>query len=267
MAMAGRAQRRGDPVGMLEHARRGRELARQCGHRRLENIANIVIALCVWCLGDSAEAERLLQRLPMMDTELGPASAYRPFILAWLLADRGETREARVMATHIVRTGRGSGLALNEGLGRWVLAEVLRRAGALEEAAQEIEGALRLLERACPANVPGALATKAALKLAQGEPVEALAAAEEGLARQAAMNMYDLFYRGGAFLQLVHAEGLIATGRHDEARAALTRARARLLSIAARIVEPAYRATFFEDVPEHRKILALAREWLGEGRG
>jgi hypothetical protein len=123
------------------------------------------------------------------------------------------------------------------------------------------------MDRACPANVPGALATKAALKLAQGKPVEALAAAEEGLSRQAAMNMYDLFYRGGAFLQLAHAEGLIAAGRRDDVRAALAPARARLLSIAARIAEPASRSTFFENVPEHRRILALAREWLGEGGG
>ncbi|WP_437575885.1 hypothetical protein [Sorangium sp. So ce887] len=269
LVMASREQRRDDPLMMLEYAKKGQELARQCGHRRMESVGRIFMALAIWSLGASDEVERMLQALPMADSELGLISSLRPFVLAWLHADSGEMGEARVIATHIVTSGRGRGLPLDEARGRWVLAEVLWRAGAFEEAEQEIEGALLLLRRTCPADVPGALATKAAMKLAQGKLVEALAAAEDGLSRQAAMNVHDPFFRGGSFLRLVHAESLIATGRLDEARTALARARARvrLLSIAVKIADPAYRASFFENVPENRRILALAREWLGEGDG
>ncbi|WP_437681392.1 hypothetical protein [Sorangium sp. So ce131] len=157
-----------DPVGMLEHAKRGCELARQCGHRRMEGIGSLVTAVSVWCLGAPDEAERILQALPLSDTEFGPVSAYRPFVMAWMLAERGALAEARAYADHLALTlGRARGLPLDEGRGRWVFAEVLRRAGALEEAEREVDSALRLLGRTCPTDVSGVLATKAALRLAQ----------------------------------------------------------------------------------------------------
>jgi len=254
----------GDPAGALEHQRKARELARQCGHRRVEEIALVGVATSLWALGAPEEAERVLRELSLSDTEFGVASSHRPFILAWLLADRGEMGEARVMATRLVTSGRDRGLPLDEGRGRWVLAEVLRRAGALEEAEREVESALVLLSRASPADVSGVLGTKAALKLAQGKPGEALAAAEEGMSRQAAMKLHDKLFRG-SFLQLVHIESLEANGHHAEARAALANARDRILAIAAQITDPAYQKSFLEDAPESRRILDLAREWLGEG--
>ncbi|WP_437681383.1 protein kinase domain-containing protein [Sorangium sp. So ce131] len=262
---ADRAAKKGDPVGMLEHAKRGCELARQCGHRRMESIGSLGVAMGVWCLGAPDEAERMLTSLPISDTEFGPVSAYRPFVMAWMLAERGALAEARAYADHLALTlGRARGLPLDEGRGRWVLAEVLRRAGALEEAEREVDSALRLLGTTCLTDVSGVLATKAALRLAQGRPGEALAAAEEGLSRQAAMGLHDRFFRGGSFLRLVHAESLVATGRHDEARAAVARARDRIFSIAAKISDDVYRTSFLENVPENRRILELAREWLGE---
>jgi hypothetical protein len=59
-------------------------------------------------------------------------------------------------------------------------------------------------------------------------------------------------------VRLAHAEALRATGDTDGARRVLDDARARLLAIAARIPDPAYRQTFLEGVPEHARILALA---------
>jgi hypothetical protein len=263
MTMAACELRRGNPMGMLDHARKGRELARRCGHRRVEDITSIGSAMSIFALGAIEEAERMLRDVSLSDTELGVASAYRPFTLAWLLADRGETGEAGAVAMQLISSGRDRGLLLDEGRGRWVLAEVRRRAGALEEAEREVEAALALLRRTGPVDVSGVLATKAALLLAQGKPGEALAAAEEGVSRQAAMGLYDQFFRG-SFVKLVHVESLEADGRHEEARAALASARARLLAIAARINEPAYKKSFLENVPENRRTLDLARQWLGE---
>ena len=67
-----------------------------------------------------------------------------------------------------------------------------------------------------------------------------------------------------AFLRLVHAECLEATGDHEAATAAIARARDRLFVIADKIDEPAYRTSFLENVPENRRTLALARRWLDE---
>jgi ATP/maltotriose-dependent transcriptional regulator MalT len=265
MCTTAREAKKDNPSRALEYARKGRELARHCGQRRIENFATLAMATALWGLGALTEAEQILRAMPMADPELGPASSYRPFILAWLLAERGALAEAQFHADHLARAlGRARGLPLDEGRGRWVLAEVRRRAGEYEAADREIEGAIALLGAAAPLDVPGALATKAALKLAQGKPDEALAAAEEGMSRQAAMKLHDHFFRG-SFLRLVHIESLEANGRHGEARAALANARDRLLAIAATITDAAYQKSFLENVPENRRTLDLAREWLGEG--
>jgi hypothetical protein len=264
MTKAAHEGQKGDPFGKLSFASKARELSRQSGHLRTENIAAIAMAMSLWGLGAPDEAERMFQGLPLSDAEFGPISAYRPFVMAWLLAERGALDEARSYADHLAGTlGRARGLPLDEGRGRWVLAEVQRRAGALEEAEREVEGALLLLSRACPSDVSGVLATKAALKLAQGKPGEALEAAEAGFARQASQRRHDHFFRG-SFLRLVHIESLEANGRHEEACAALADARDRLLSLAAGMTDPAYQKSFLEKVPESRRILELARQWLGE---
>jgi hypothetical protein len=106
------------------------------------------------------------------------------------------------------------------------------------------------------------LATLAVIRLAQGRPADALALAEDAMARSAAMAGCGLFR--GAAVRLVHAEALHATGAHDAARHAIADARAHLVAIADKIAEPGYRASFLEAVPENARTLALARAWLGD---
>jgi hypothetical protein len=136
---------------------------------------------------------------------------------------------------------------------------VLRRAGDLGGAERELEVALAM---AVPIERPGALGTLAQLRLAQGRAEEALAAAGDAVAQCEAMGGCGLFR--GAFVRLAHAEALHATAAHDAAKRAIADAQARLLAIAARIPDPAYRQGFLEGVPEHARTLALARAWLGE---
>jgi hypothetical protein len=62
----------------------------------------------------------------------------------------------------------------------------------------------------------------------------------------------------------MRAETLDASGEHASARAAMAAARARLFVRAARIADPARRASFLERVPEHARILELARAWIDE---
>lgn len=72
-----------------------------------------------------------------------------------------------------------------------------------------------------------------------------------------------LCYRAG-YARLVHALALEATGDHAGACQALSAARDRLVSQAAKIGDPAMRRGFLEDLPENARTLALARQWLGE---
>ncbi|EYF00245.1 Serine/threonine protein kinase [Chondromyces apiculatus DSM 436] len=259
----------GDFSIALELARQSRALARQTGYRRFENIATLHTALNLWALGASAEAESILHSMSMSDAEFGFGSSYRPFILAWILADRGALDEARTHAEQLIQAGCARNLSQTEGHGRWALAEVLRRAHDHERAEREADAALLVLAQRHPVDLPGVLATKAAIHLAQGRPAEALTAVARALPTVEATGTCSQFCRR-AFLRLVHVESLEAAGRHEEARHALQRACAEITSLAERIVDPAHRKSFLEDVPENRRTLALSRAWPrgpGEGEG
>jgi ATP/maltotriose-dependent transcriptional regulator MalT len=194
------------------------------------------------------------------DDEVGVASSLRPFEIAWLLAESGSLPEARQCAEEFVARSRTRSAPLDEARGRWVLAEVLRRSGELDAASTEIQTALSMLGMVSRLDVPGALATQAALRLAQGRFQDALAAADEGMARMQAMGACSVFFRE-AFLRLVHAECLEATGDHAAARAAIAGARDYLSMIEGKILDPAYRQSFLEEVPENRRICELAQQW------
>jgi hypothetical protein len=192
-----------------------------------------------------------------LDDMLSLVGYLRRFALAWLLADRGALDQARALADQLSEYGRARQSALEEARGRWVLAEVLRRAGELDAAEHAIAVALRNL---VPLEQPGALGTLAALRLAQGRPDDALAAAEEAVSRCIAMGGCGIFR--GAFVRLTHAEALHATGAHDAARRAIGDARADLVATAGRIGDPQYRHSFLHSVPENARTLALAGAWL-----
>ena len=217
--------------------------------------------LNLWYLGASAAADQILEGIVAADEALGVASSLRRFGLSWLRADRGELDEARVLATQLSEYGHAHRFPLEEGRGRWVLAEVLRRMGDFEAAERELPAALGMT---VPLDHPGALGTLSALRLAQGRVEDALAAAEEAVARCTTMGGCGMFR--GAFVRLAHAEALHATGAHGPARHAIAEARTRLFTMADRIADPAYKHSFLEDVSENARTLALARAWLGSDR-
>ena len=82
------------------------------------------------------------------------------------------------------------------------------------------------------------------------------------MSRRAALGGCGLFRE--AFVRLVHAEALHATGARDAARHAIAGARTRVVAIADKIPDPGYHASFLENVPENARTLALAAAWLGE---
>jgi eukaryotic-like serine/threonine-protein kinase len=248
-----------DPWLGLRHSAESRAIFDVIGGESILLNAQLFRGMNLWFLGASAPAERTLLDIPAADTSLGMASSLRRFSLAWLLADRGALEEARTVATQLAEYGHAHHLPMEEGRGRWVLAEVLRRMGELAGAERAVEPALAM---AVPVEHPGVMGTLAAIRLAQGRAAEALAAAAEALARSTAMAGCGLFR--GAFIRLVHAEALHATGDGDGARRAIDDARARLLATAGKIGDPDHRQSFLTRVPENARTLALARAWLGE---
>jgi eukaryotic-like serine/threonine-protein kinase len=248
-----------DPWQGLQHSNENQALFELLGGERIFLNAHLFGGLNLWFLGALAPAERALEAIEAADETMGFASSMRRWCLAWLRADRGELDQACSVATELSEHGRTHHIAMDESRGRWALAEVLRRMRDLEAAEREIRTALGML---IPIEQPGALATLSAIRLAQGRADDALATAEDAVARCAAMGGCGLFR--GAFVRLARCEALHATGAHEAARRAIGAARDRLFAIAGRIADPAYRQSFLEVVPENARTRALARAWLGE---
>jgi tetratricopeptide (TPR) repeat protein len=248
-----------DPWSALQHGDAIRPVFEAIGGQLIYVNMQLVRGMNQWYLGALASAVQTLEGIPAADTAIGMASSLRRLSLSWLYADRGTLDEARALAAQLREYGRAHRDRMAESRGCWVLAEVLRRMGEFEAAEREIQVALGMT---MPLEHPGVLATHAALRLAQGRAAEALAIADEAMARYTTMGGCSMFR--GAFVRLAHAEALHATGAHDVARRAIADARARLLATADTIADPDYKASFLSDVPENARTLALAGAWLGD---
>ena len=105
-----------------------------------------------------------------------------------------------------------------------------------------------------------ALAAQARIAFLREKWQEALTLAEGGMMRTAWSS--DL-----STLHLVHAEALMMLDKADEARAALRKARDRIMSLAATIEDPELRDSFLTNVPANARTLELAKERLGYEAG
>ena len=247
-----------DPWNALQHGDAIQPIWDAIGGQIIFLNMQLVRGMNQWYLGALASAVETLEGIPAADTAIGMASSLRRFSLSWLYADCGALDKAYALASQLAESGRARANQPEEARGRWVLAEVLRRLGDLDAAEREIQTALAM---AMPLEHPGVLATRVGLRVAQGRAAEALAAAEEAMARHAAMGACGMFR--GAFVRLAHAEALHATGAHGAARGAIAQARDHLFAIAGKIADPGYRTSFLERVPENARTLALASAWLG----
>jgi tetratricopeptide (TPR) repeat protein len=212
-------------------------------------------------LGAYDRSEELLRRARAASSGTSIEGWLARILLSWTLADRGAREEAVAEAERTLGEGKDSTEMAQQGVSRLVLAHALRLRGDLDAAAREAEAALSfppmmVLQR------PTTLATLAAVRLAQGRAGEALAAAEEVLR---AIDSSPVRLLNEALARRVHAEALLAAGDHDAARAALAKARDRLLAVAAKIHDPELRRSFLEDVADNVSALRLAAEWVGPG--
>jgi tetratricopeptide (TPR) repeat protein len=103
-----------------------------------------------------------------------------------------------------------------------------------------------------------ALSVLALVALAQGQPADALKAAEEGLLGGARGTLL----RTRSMLRLARAEALEALTRHNEACAEIRLAREQFCTVRASLPDAALRASFGA-LRANARTLALAERWLG----
>jgi len=246
--------READAWTALEHVRRAVASFEETDCRDRILMARILAGFYLACLGAYEEAEQILRGLRsgiLHVLEFGVRQ-----VSAWIFLNRGALDEADEELRALIEIARGLRSDYYEGTYRRCRADALQRRGALEEAEREALAAIELLTMA-PLDRAAALATLAAIQLAQGRAPEALRTAREAMAPQRSLGTLSLY---DAIIRLAHAEALAATGDHAAAREALREARGRLLARAAKISDPRVRQSFLERVPENARTLALAQQ-------
>ncbi|WP_434046759.1 MULTISPECIES: protein kinase domain-containing protein [Sorangium] len=220
-------------------------------------------------LGAYADAARQL-RAALADTgRLGLLfmAAFAKENLGRTLLQLGELDEARALLDEALQSFVAAGDRRMEGGTYVYLAEVFRVAGDLDRAEAVARRGCGLLADVPPL-IPCATGVLAGVLLAAGRAAEALEVANRAAELAAPIiAAQGHLEEGESQIDLVRAEALEACGAHGEARVAIATARERLLDRTSRIANPAWRAGFLENVPEHARTLALARAWLGERDG
>jgi tetratricopeptide (TPR) repeat protein len=174
-----------------------------------------------------------------------------------VLARRGAFPEAIALETEALAAYKERGDTKLIGASEHYLAIILMLAGDVDGAEKAANRCLEALSSFPPLK-PRGLATSAKILLLQGRAAEARERATEAIRLLEAQGGIE---DGEALIRLVYAESLHATGAHEEARAAIASARARLASLAEKIRDPALHASFLERVPENAETLRLAQVW------
>jgi eukaryotic-like serine/threonine-protein kinase len=213
-------------------------------------------------VGAHDEAERALREVVTTADRMGlyALSTLACQKLGVVLARQGRVEEARTLEADAVIALAAQRVPLREGLARAYLASILGMLGETGTAERNARLAIELLAGAPPLRAQG-LSALAELHLQERRPGDALTSASEAMRL---LSPSGIIEEGESQVRLVHAEALAAVGQHKAARAAIAEARARLLSRAAAISDPTFRASFLARVPENARTLDLARQWIDE---
>jgi len=260
-AMAVRDLYSGDLGGYLT---KKEEVVRCCaatGQERLETLQRVRLGYACLEIGDYPRAVRELRAALTQAQAKGlhQATALAYHNLGLALAREGALDEARELEEEAVRAFAAQGDRRLEMASRIYLAEILILAGDLPAADAMLHALIRDAGEGATPTKAYALACLARTRVRQGRSDEADSFARAAMAMLEEMGGVD---EGEAMIRLAHVEGLLGVGRVDEAKAALGRARDRLLERAALIRSTALRTSFLEHVPENAGTLALARTHL-----
>jgi eukaryotic-like serine/threonine-protein kinase len=187
--------------------------------------------------------------------------------LGMVLARLGQTDEARLLEEQAILWFSAQRDPRMEGGARIYLAVIHLEAGSLDRAEQEARAALDVLEPV-PSMRIHALATLAAIELAQGRIEEARASVSTMMASlEAQMASFESLGDSAdaeSFIRLAHAEVLHAAGDIQAAKDAIRAARDRLFARAQQFRSDERREVFLRAAPENARTLELARAWLHE---
>ncbi|NUQ74249.1 MAG: protein kinase [Polyangiaceae bacterium] len=255
----------GRAISYLRHATESIAHNEVAGDIRNACLQRVTVGDAYIELGAYSKAEALLRRSLAEAEQMNMTmiAAYARLFLAVALKAGGELAEARALVENAADYFYATNSLQQGGYAFAVRASVLMLGGALEEAEQAARRGVELVEN-YPSPRTYALASLASVLLARGLIEDALRAAREATESLEK----DIPVPGGqAFVWLIYAEALYAAGHFGEARSVIASARDRVLRMAPDESEPAWRASYFENVRENARTLELARAWLSEAPG
>ncbi len=263
-ARALRAHYGGDPGAALVEFAAAAKAFREVGDDLATAVQRGNVGFMHVELGEYAEAERALREALEVAGRyrLGGLAAFAKQNLGLALGRQGRLDEGRRMEEEAALAYRTEGNRRMEGGSRVYLAAILAAAGLLGAAEEQAQEAIAL-SSAHPPVQAHALATLADIWLLMGRARDAFQPAEEALRLLEDLGGIE---DGEALVRLVHAVALGQLGHHTAARAAIAKARDRLLARADKIASPVWRTSFLTRVPENARTLMLARQWKAAGR-
>jgi predicted ATPase len=252
------AVNRGKPAESIGGFKGAAEYYESIGHRRAacEGVSNLAISLLE--VGRLEEAEtcvrRVLATAQKLDLKYIVGGALQG--LTNILAYRGSLDEARATGLQAISVTVAQNDRRFQGSAEAYLSVTEYLASDYSRAEHYARSAAKTLADV-PASRPFALALLARSLLAQGRPAEAVLSARDAYAQLESLGGVD---DGDATIRLALAECLIAAGDSLAARGVLDNAASRILASAEAIEDTASRESFLARIPEHRRILELARE-------
>lgn len=242
----------GDAVACLALSEQSVACFEACGERREVAGGRSNVGFGQISVGRIADAEATLRRALAVTVEMATVRTTtivtQNLALAVLFAGRPD--EALALAEDAERMAREQDAPRIAGAAVLYQARALLASGAAAEARRRAERAVIALADVPPTRAYG-LAVVAEAALALAAPDVEVARSAVALADQ--LGGID---EGDAYVRWVLARSLIATGA--DAGPVIADALARLSAVAARIPDDAGRAAFWDGVPEHRALRAMA---------
>jgi hypothetical protein len=256
-ALATRAQIAGDAATYVEHLEAAAAGFDQAGDARNACMTRISVGYGFAELGENARAEAAL-RAALAQAErarLEGSVTDAKHNLGLVLARIGRLAEGARLEREACDAFARQGNRPQEGGSHVYLSLALAMAGDYAGAESSARHAVDCLAAVPPLRCHALAALSRAL-LGAKRADEAMTVAQEAM---------DLMGRLGGIendsrVRLSYAEALLASGRTDDAREAVSDARESILARAARIAREDWRASFLERVPENARILQLAGE-------
>jgi tetratricopeptide (TPR) repeat protein len=253
----------GNPAGALSGDRRAVDCYEELGNRRVacEAIGNLSLSLLE--VGQLEKAEicmrQVLATAQQLDLRYMLGGALQA--LTSILAYKGSLDGARAVGQQALTVTRAQDDRRFQGCAEAYLSVTEYLAAEYARAEHYARAAMTTWEPVLSSR-PFAIALLARALLAQDRPAEALVSARDAYAQLESLGVVD---DGEATIRLALAECLMAVGDTLATREALDKAASRILASAEAIEDPAIRESFLTRIPEHRRILELARELAASG--